>query len=86
MWGRQWRLGSAWSHWSLHYVTAPDQLARYLHNLPGDLTYVDTLARHRNVGVIQHSVLFLRRVGLLLLHSTDSTLYTSQGTVQTVRL
>ena len=24
-----------------HYVTAPDQLARYLHNLPGDETYVD---------------------------------------------
>ena len=54
--------------------------ARYLHNLPGDeAAYVDTAslaARHRNVWVIQHAVLLLRRVGLLLEHSTHSTRYT----------
>ena len=69
---RHWRLGSAWS------LRHGDQTSyvecRYLHNLPGDeAAYVDTAslaARHRNVWVIQHSVLLLRRVGLLLEHCT----------------
>lgn len=66
-------MGPATGGLGLHgrYVTGT-RPARYLHNLPGDeAAYVDTLAaRHRNVWVIQHAVLLLRRVGLLLEHCT----------------